>query len=115
MKIVTKQQFLQMKNVVYAEYKPSCIDQVCIMHGALTHNDFNYSVLFGDIDAEGAEESFDIYYRMEQGESFPMEVEITRRDGMYDEEQLYMVFEKEDIVKVTATLMRLLETYPHEH
>ena len=41
---------------------------------------------------------------MESGESMPVDFEVTSREGLFEEEQLFAVYEKEDVEKLIKRL-----------
>jgi hypothetical protein len=56
------------------------------------------------IESRGSDESFDILEEMlERGASYPMQESITR-DGLFDKDALFLVFEKDDLLKLRAMI-----------
>jgi hypothetical protein len=106
MKVYRRKDFLQLPaGVLFCKGKPWYWETPCIKGDTLentTVGDF-LECGFCWVDANDSGEAFDrLNLMLETGASFPME-EAYGRDGMYDEEDLFLVFEKADI----AELMRV--------
>lgn len=108
MKIVIRKEFLSMENVLYAKYVPCIISEICVKYENVNDDDFCFNVLFGDIDANSSGDLFDKYEEMRNGKSIEMSTQGYQRDGMFEEDQLFLIFEKEDIKKAIDKLKSLL-------
>lgn len=63
-------------------------------------NDWTY-LEPGEIDAEDSGELLDRWEEMlSTGKSYPMDEEAWRRDGLYEDDAIFLIFELSDIVKV---------------
>lgn len=109
MKIYRRKEFLTLpEGVLFCKGKPWYWETPCIKGDTLTNTtvgDFSERQLCW-VDANDSGEAFNrLDLMLETGASFPME-EAYGRDGCFDEEDLFLVFEKADI----AELVRLLAT-----
>lgn len=111
MRIVNRTTFLSMPpGTLYSEYEPVNFGQLCIK-GHTTPNDIDfYSEQISDaVDAKGSTEFFDILLRaQETGESFPLAFDSEGRDGQYNHEQRYAVWERADVEALIVRLQRAL-------
>jgi hypothetical protein len=116
MKILTRKEFLKTpRNTLWSYYEPCCFRELNIKttDGNDNENDFVYFSLIAEFDTQNSEFS-EICQRMEMGESFPQSFEETSREGLFDDEQLFLVYEKEDIENMVKTLSELLQTPSNE-
>ncbi len=102
MKIVNRKEFLSLPaGTLFAKYAPCCFESINIKGETLTSNDFLSSELF----------TFPMFGEscamMELGESVDIETDCLCRDGLFDDEQLFAVFENSDIEKLIAKLKEL--------
>ncbi len=107
MKILTRKQFMEMPaGTVYSYYEP------CIFHGLIVKDsepkeqgpDFVVSGIIGAIECNNSDEFIDKCHEMEQGGSVPMDFEYSGREGMFDDKQLFAVYEKADVEKLIKRL-----------
>jgi hypothetical protein len=113
MKIVNRETFLKMPaETVYSEYKPCAFDQVCIK-GETTGNDFYVNYVTQTLDCKNSEEFVDILFAAEKsGDSFPLDFDTEGRDGMFDDEQLFAVWDKQDIEGLIERLKQTIADQP---
>ena len=71
-------------------------------------NDFLFDSIIDAVDNVGSEDFVVKCEQMEKGENMPMDFEQTGREGMFDEEQLFAVFSKEDVEKLIKRLQETL-------
>ncbi len=106
MNIVTREKLMQMpQGTVWSYYEP------CVYQGLFIKDDnpsdapdFLCSDLIGAIDNNSSGDFIDKSERMENGESLPVDFEMTGREGMFDHLQLFAVYEKEDVAKLIERL-----------
>jgi hypothetical protein len=107
MKIVDRKTFLSLPfNTVYAKYKPCVFDEICIKGDSTDFNDFWVQYLL-TVEREG-EEVFDVLDRMEKGDNVRLDLKCESRDGLFDEDQMFAVFEKDDITNLINRLEECL-------
>lgn len=109
MKIHDRDQFLKLpKGTVYCKGRPYAFGDITIKHESL-ENDW-YEQTFNWIDAESSTEAFDRLYEMhDNGASYPMQDSVTR-DGCFDDKEMFLVFEKEDVIKLISYFQEALKT-----
>lgn len=112
MKIINRQQFLQLPaGVLFTKFEPSCFDELRIK-GDTIGADFHAVTIADAIDADGTSDLLDKIHRAEGGESLHMDFETVQRDGLFDEDQLFAVWEREDVEKLVGRLLdSLAKTY----
>ena len=95
---------------VYSKYEP------CVFHGLYVKadepgnykDDWLYDDLIGAINADSSEDFTDKCEAMERGESVKMDFEQTGRDGLFDNNQLYAIYETDDIKELINRLSKSL-------
>ena len=113
MKILTYDQFMQTpKETVFSYYEPT------VFRGLFIKTSDKYSfksdILFDDmiccVDSDESGEFFDKCLAMEKGgSSEPLNFEITEREGLHNKEQLYAVYEEQDVKDLIKRLQKTLE------
>ena len=110
MKILTFKEFLETpKETVFSYYRPQVFDGLMIKCSDIADNDhdFLYDDIIGAIENDSSADYWDKCEAMsELKESMPMDFECTGREGLYDRDQLYAVYEKEDVVALIERLQR---------
>ena len=96
---------------VYCKYKPCYFGQLCVKGDSIP-GDFYTGELTADVGllaGNNSGEWLDLLDKYERtGESFDLDLEGEGRDGMYDEDQLFAVYERKDIEQLIARLQGLL-------
>jgi len=106
MKIVDRQAFLKLpENTVYCEYKPHIFESVNIKGESVSNIDYWSVDIAAPIDCD---DSSDMVEKMKL-DSIPLDFESETRDGMFNENQLYAVYEKHDIEKLISRLSLALD------
>lgn len=114
MKIVNRQTFLSMPpGTVFAKYEPCNFGDLCILLEAWPASDnpcdFVYLSLADAIDHDGSADFMEKLDRArETGCSLAMDFECGTRDGLFDADQLFAVFEWQDVLSLIATLQATL-------
>ena len=112
MKIINRQQFLEITvGTVYAKYEPCIFGDLlikCKSEGM--ENDWFYTEI---ADAIYCNDSIEMFEKLEssriKGVSLPMDFDIMTRDGCFDKDQLFAVFEVADVVALIYRLGKALE------
>ena len=109
MKIVNRTEFLRLPSgTVYANYESGLFELLCIKGENCGTNDWFYDDLVGvgAIDCDGSDlEAFDLLDLSEKtGSRVPMNFEITGRDGCFDADQLFAVYERVDVEQLIERL-----------
>ncbi|NMZ78420.1 hypothetical protein [Pseudomonas mandelii] len=111
MKIVNLDQFLAMPSgTVFAKYKPASFEEVLIKDVCnLESRDFMYQSLI-EMDSTGTEDEENILDdALRNGSSFDLDLDCPGRDGMFEEGQLFAVYERQDVEQLIARLGQALE------
>lgn len=108
MRIVDRKTFLEMPaGTLFAKFTPHCFDELAVK-GETTGNDFVVQELIPWF--EGCNDSSDYFQTIERmiaGEpSPPLDFDCTARDGLFDPEQLFAVFDNDDVDRLIARLQR---------
>jgi len=84
--------------VVFMKYRPCIFDEISVK-GETWEVDFLYTGLTNDIDCSGSVEEFDILSKAEGDSKFSISLDFDceSRDGMFDDDQLFAVYEQKDI------------------
>ena len=104
MKIVARKEFLELpEGTVYSRYKPHVIEELFIKGDAFfaENNDFSAVSLIGNIECNSTGEYFEI---LESNKEFRYEYECGCRDGMFDESQQFVIYDKEDVRALISAL-----------
>jgi hypothetical protein len=107
MKIVDLKTFLELpENTLYSKYG-SCVFGDLQIKMETTHNDFFTQQICDSIECSGSDEYFDkLEAAQHGGVSLKMDFDIMGRDGLFENDQLFAVWENED---VEALIERLQE------
>jgi len=108
MKIVNRATFLAMpEETLFAKYSPQVMEELCIKGPTIEGGrDFWYTAL-DTIDCNDSGDHTDKMSAAEkEGVSVPMDFNTLSRDGLFDEGQLFAVWERAD---VEALMLRLTE------
>jgi hypothetical protein len=110
MKIVDRITFLALpENTLYSKYEP-CVFGPLEIKGETWGNDFLTQQIADSVDAAGTDELIDILFdAQEKGTSFDLDLEICGRDGLFEDDQLFAVWEHNDVVKLIERLQKILD------
>ena len=115
MKIITKQEFYNLpEGTLYCEYQPYAFGELKLKGETIIVDgepiDYRYCNLRGDVlEADDTSSFVDILSCAEKtGEDFKLELGEYNawRDGLYNEEQLYAVYSKEEVKGLVKVLER---------
>jgi hypothetical protein len=113
MKIVDRQTFLAMPaGTVFAKYRPCIFEHPQIKGDTLLPNDFLYYELFDGWFANNS--TTDDYVAtldaIQLGQdSPPMNIDSVERDGLHDDDQLFAIYEAEDVAEIIKRLQAAIE------
>jgi len=98
MRILNREEFFKLpEGTVYSEYDPLDFYGLFIK-GEQLQSDYVELELIGNLDYQDSDEySETLEKARETGNSFKLDFESYDRNGMYSDDQLYAVYEKEDI------------------
>lgn len=110
MRIVNKQEFLSLPaGTLYSDYKHQIFDDLKIKHETIFHDkvpiDFVFENIIGNVMCNDSEECFKILLDAEEnGSSFNLDFDCPMRDALFEENQLFAIYEREDIVALINKL-----------
>ena len=111
MKIVNRETFLKMpENTVFTKYEPGHFDELMIKGETLEFNDFcEQQILEVESNSGDFGEFIDILETAEkEGKSFNLDLHCEGRDGLFDNDQLFAIFEKQDVEMLIERLKECL-------
>lgn len=116
MKIVNLERFRAMpEGTVFSKYAPQYFEDTRVK-GATWETDFLYADLSAEaVACSGSEERDRLIYAAEhEGSNLKMDFDLYGRDGYFESEQLFAVWEKEDVLALVAKLNDCLssDAYP---
>ena len=101
MRIVKRAEFLSLpRGTVYSRYKPQIVTGFEIK-GFSFSNDWYYRNLLGDV---GGDSTTHEYEDMEAGKSLPICLDMEQRDGSFDNEERFLIFEHPDLEDLVAEI-----------
>jgi len=109
MKIINLTEFRAMPDgTIFCKYEPCNFGELEIK-GETWDSDFISAPLTGCIESDSGSDMFDKLLQYEKTkESFPLNVEYYGRDGLYEKDQLYAVYENTDIEQLISRLKQSL-------
>jgi len=110
MKIINLQEFKQMPcGTIFCKYQPCVFGELEIKGTWVSDIDFVSAPLTGYIECEDSSDMFERLDRyVKTKESFRLDIEGYGRDGFFDDDQLFAVYEKRDIAQLVNKLQELL-------
>jgi hypothetical protein len=111
-KIINLKEFRKMPaGTIFMKYEP-CVFGDLRSKGETWDRDFLYENITSDFDALDSGEMADkLFLCKKEGVSIVLDFDIGSRDGMFDDEQLFAVYERKDIINLIAKLNRCLDSY----
>lgn len=111
MKIINLEQFKKMPTgTIFTKYKPCTFSGLMVLTGhSETTIDFYYVSLIENIDSDDPGDFVNKCEEMQKGISHKLDFECTAKDGMFSENQLFAIYEKQDVIdfiyKLTDSLI----------
>lgn len=112
MRIVNRKEFLQLPSgILYCKYKHTSAYNICIKYDSWK-NDWLYQEL-STLWSPNENDSSELYNKLDKAESdssysFKQDLDGSQRDGSFDEDQMFLIYEKEDIIKLIEKLKTLI-------
>lgn len=110
MRIVGKKEFYNLPSgTIFSKYQPIVFTGLFVKGNTLYSGDdpidYIELSLIGNVEANDSGQLSDILFSaQEEKKSFKLDFDAYERDGLYEEEALYAVYEKEDINQLINTL-----------
>ena len=110
MKIVSRTEFLKMKpGTVYSLYKP-CIFGALEIKEKSYENDWLYQDIVDAIECDDSGDLTDrLFDAQENGSSLDIDFDCLSRDGLFDDDQLFAVWERKDVVALIERLRQTID------
>jgi len=107
MRIVNRIEFLKLpKGILYSKYKlnEGVKESLCIKNETIGDNDWSYLCLTQPepINCNNYEECLEVFKQAEQDSNFNFELDMesSYRDGLYEEDIKFLIYDENDINKV---------------
>lgn len=105
MKIVNRTTFLASpEGTLFSKYDPGIFGDLCIKGRSINSIDFTYQPLNDCISGEIAH----VAYELNDGQSFSIDLNCEYRDGLFDQFQLFAVWERKDVESLISRLQESL-------
>lgn len=110
MKIVDRKTFLAMPpDTLYSKYEPCFFGDLEIKGYTAGTNDFVTQQIVDAVRCNDSNEFFDILLDAQKtGASFAMDFDCASRDGLFDDAELFAVWEQADVIALIRRLIQLL-------
>lgn len=107
MKIIDRKTFLAMpEGTLFAKYEPCNFGDLQIKGDSL-HNDFFTQELSGAIEHNnGMDFSDKLFDAAANGTSLPVDLQCQGRDGLFDDDQLFAVWEAKDVEQLIERIQQ---------
>lgn len=113
MRIVNLTEFRKLKpGTVFMKYTPQYFEELCVK-GDTWDSDFLCEAITNEIDCNDSGERCDCLFEAQEdsAKSLKLDFDCTGRDGCHDPNQLFAVYEKEDLQGLIRKLQYSLEAY----
>ena len=114
MKIMSREEFLAIEHeVVYSNYEPIVFGKLAIKIGQCGNNDWFLCIIPDSIKAKTSDEYVLLLDRAEKtGESVSLDFESSSRDGCFEDDGMYAVWERDDVIQLINRLRRVVDSMP---
>jgi len=116
MKIFTRLEFMKLPpGTLYKKFTtPFAFEDLSVKFDSLPYHedgDGDFVCMgIGDIEAGESGQMFErLDEMMEEGSSYPLELDYAGRDGMFEKEAMFLVFEHDDLVKLRAMIDKAIQ------
>lgn len=110
MKIVDRKTFIAMPaNTLFSKYEPCFFGELEIKGESIGEIDFYVQQIVDAVDANNTEELDEILFDAEENKtSFKMDFSCEGRDGLFDDNQLFAVWERDDVIALIERLRAVI-------
>lgn len=115
MKIVNRLEFMKLPSgTLYKKFpEPFAFGDLSVKFDSLTHHDARNGdfvcMEFGDIEAGDSGQMFDrLFQMMDAGASYPLSLDCAGRDGMFEPDAMFLVYERDDVIKLRDFIASLV-------
>ena len=110
MKIVNRKEFLAMPAwTLFAKYRPYSIGELEIKGDTRIGVDYESAQIADSVDSEDTEDRISKLELCEAGASIDIHANTYQRDAMFDEDQLFAIYENKDIEKIIESLQECIK------
>ncbi|GGX01476.1 hypothetical protein [Undibacterium macrobrachii] len=111
MRIVNRADFLDLpKGTVFSKYEPCIFGDLEIKGSTVCGKDFYVQQIADAVDANDSDEFGDVLFGAAQnGTSVKLDLDCEVRDGLFDADQLFAVWEKSDVLQLVERLQRAIK------
>lgn len=114
MRIVNRAEFITMpEGTLFSKYEPCFFEHIQIKGESIIFengDDYMYQDIVDATDHDGTADMFEKYDRAEkEGASIGMDFNCQGRDGCFDKDQLFAVWEKRDVKALIRRLQKCIE------
>ena len=108
MRIINRTDFLALPSgTLFSKYEPCIFGDIQIKGSTVSGVDFYFQQISDAIDAKGDGEFSDILFDARlNGTSVKLNFDCEARDGLFDSDQLFAVWEKSDVLQLIERLKR---------
>ena len=111
MKIIDLAEFRKLKpGTIFMKYEPCIFGDLGVKQDTLGERDFLYESITCELDYDSSDAMLDALTSagVDSEVSLPMDFDATSRDGMFDDNQLFAIYEKQDVVGLIEKLRTCL-------
>lgn len=94
---------------LFSKYEPCCFGGLAIKGESTEHGDFFVQEIAGAVAFDSTEDFVDtLTIAVKTGERFDMDFETEARDGLFDADQLFAVWDRNDVEALIERLQRTI-------
>jgi len=113
MKIVDWKTFVDMpENTLFSKWEPCVFGELCIKGESLGNPpiDFYVQYISDPVDFDNSSDYVDMCHAAAQnGDSLPIDLDCVQRDALFDQDQLFAVWEQDDVKLLIERLQRCVK------
>lgn len=119
MRIVNRKDFLALPvGTIFSKYEPCIFEGLCIkeesrffdgLDDGCCHDDFYFISIDDSIFGADSGDRIDRLTKMEkQGTSYPVELDLIGRDALFEKDQLFAIWEKQDLIELSKVVAKAI-------
>jgi hypothetical protein len=110
MKIVNLTEFLALPNeTLFSKYEPCVFENMAIKTDNCNERDFIVQYIADSIKCTGSDDfGYILEDAEENGTSIEIDLDICGRDGCFNDDQLFAVWERQDVIKLIERLQKCI-------
>lgn len=106
MKLFEFKDFLKLPSgTIFSYYEPCIFNGLYKKGDSIKDIDFFYTDLIAPVKCESSDKYADLMMDWNVGEDVELEFDVGEREGLFEQEQLYAVYSKEEIVELIKSLV----------